>query len=238
MFNIKYKFPKTQIQDKCCHKIYLTKHIIHNLNRNNDINMLNHNINNLGNYSVNDNTINYKQLCLMVFKGTTFSTDDSKKHDDINSSDKTDINTVLRTKKLSVYGFNTLVHEFPDVFCFYRVLIGYEDRRTFARCLVIKVNEELFEVDNLENGGMSLNGWLEIMRMCATQLAHQYRLFFSSKGNLYYVTSIGSSGSTVDILLDDSGHMQRVRIHGRYPTIAQGSPQTVIQSMILHCTHN
>jgi len=228
MFNIIYIFPKTQIQVNNCHKIYLTKHIIHNLNRN---------INNLGNYYVNDDGINYKQLCLMVFKGTTFSTDDSKKHDDINSSDKTDINTVLKTKKLSVYGFNTLVHAFPDVFCFYRVLIGYEDRRAFARYLVIKVNEELFEVDNLENGGMSLNGWLEIMRMCATQLAHQYRLFFSSKGNLYYVTSIGK-GSTVDILLDDSGHMQRVRIHGRYPIISQGSHQTVIPSMILHYTHN
>ena len=132
-----------------------------------------------------------------------------------------------------MYQFNKEVYKHKHVFCFYLVLVG-DDRKAFARCLVRKVNEENFEVQSLQTGGMSVEGWLHIMTACTPHLLHHYRLFYAtSNGDLFYVVSKGR-GPKVDIVLhNEGGHMERMKVHGRYPKIQWDSVNNV-RDIVLH----
>jgi len=119
-------------------------------------------------------------------------------------------------KYVSQRKFHLMARDHKDVFCFYRVLIG-NDRGIFVKYLVPLINEVNFERHNLATGGISFQGWMQVMKLCARELEHYYRIFEKQKCNLFYVAAVGH-GPVVDILLSGD-HITRVCVEGRYPKL-------------------
>lgn len=145
-------------------------------------------------------SIEHGQSCHRIIKG--------------NVSSKTNLQE-FDNKKISQYKFNQMARENRDVFCFYRVMKG-NDRDTFLMYLLDMVNTTNFERHNLATGGISLEGWLYVIKLCENELKYKYRLFEKKGENLFYITAFGK-GDTVDIVLIGD-HMERAKVVGRYPT--------------------